>query len=56
MLTMPGDKLYVYPKQRDWETNMYLVSWGNPAKGIMDPKLGYLQQRIYGGYAFSHMR
>lgn len=56
MWNMRVDKLHDYPKPAEWQTSLHVVSWGNEARGVRNPKLGYLYPRVYGGFAFTHMR
>ena len=56
MWTTSIDKLLHSPQPGEWQTSLHVVSWGNEALGVRDPKLGYLYPRVYGGFAFTHMR
>ena len=44
------------PLMQDWVTNLRLVSWGQENHAMSQQKLGYLVNRVYGGFAFSHFR
>ncbi len=44
------------PHMRDWQTNMRLVSWGRETYPLAERKLDRLVDRVYGAYAFPHIR
>lgn len=44
------------PMMQDWVTNLRLASWGQENHAMSQQKLGYLVNRVYGGFAFSHFR
>lgn len=41
------------PDMSDWQTSLYVVSWGKESTGLQNPRLGHLAGRVYGGFAFS---
>ena len=44
------------PHMRDWQTNLRLVSWGRETYPMAERKLDRLVDRVYGAYAFPHIR
>ncbi len=41
------------PDMAEWQTSLYVVSWGRESTALQNPRLGHLAGRIYGGFAFS---
>jgi hypothetical protein len=41
---------------QDWVTNLRLVRWGQENHAMSQQKLGYLVNRVYADFAFSHFR